>query len=115
MTALLDPEEVADELDVAFIVDEAEDDTVPFTVPGVGVAASEMLETSGIVVDTLLAELVMAPARFAKPTAGGLYRYTEYTFFNAVSPTIHCTGELDGRAWMKAAPVHMVLSDEPDG
>lgn len=29
------------------------------------------------------------PVRSANPTAGGLYRYTEYVFFSAASPTIH--------------------------
>lgn len=68
-----------DEVELALLLDVVEVvvETVPFGVPVVRLAASLRVETSGIVVAALDAELVIDPARLAKPTAAGLYRYTE--------------------------------------
>jgi len=72
---VLEVEVLVDEFVVVDVVDD--DKTVPFAVPVVNVAAPVRVETFGMVVDMLEAELVTAPARFANPTAAGLYRYTE--------------------------------------
>ena len=50
---------------------------VPFTEALVRGVTGSRVETSGIVVDTFAGVFVSALGRFAKPTAGGLYRYTE--------------------------------------
>jgi len=54
-----------------------------------------------------LARSSAGPARAAKPTDGGLNRYTLMTFFKNVSPTIHC-GALDPETSItKNAPIHV--------
>jgi hypothetical protein len=40
---------------------------------------------------------VVSEASFAKPTAAGEYRYTLYTFFSIVSPTIHWIAEVEDK------------------
>ena len=50
---------------------------VPFTEALVRGAAGSRVEASGIVVDAFAGVFVTALGRSAKPTAGGLYRYTE--------------------------------------
>jgi hypothetical protein len=37
----------------------------------------------------------VSDASLANPTAAGEYRYTLYTFLSMVSPTIHCTEEVE--------------------